>query len=267
MYLQKLPENTRAVLFDKTRCWLIRNTKNVGRIDELYWTVRGSERMFLNFIVGALNPWAQLLSSACQTMNVRLVDRDAFLGAGATGRVFKVKLEDDEFAALKIVPQHISLLQTESSALASASETGVVATVIKPFKEIDNGSGAAIVISPVGEPVVQSNLTEDCVLKIAKSLFKLHSNGFQHGDPRLANIILHEGQYLWIDFMACVSDSDFAWTRDACILARSILNLSVETDIPEEIYERIRDYATNKNEYSCEQFAANLWRIIHPEGV
>jgi hypothetical protein len=81
-------------------------------------------------------------------------------------------------AALEISTQSKALrLFTECNALIDASGTGVVATVVKSFTLLKKGSGAAIIISPVGEPILRSRLTAEIVLQNVTSLFKLHSNG------------------------------------------------------------------------------------------
>ncbi|KAJ3092098.1 hypothetical protein HK100_007022, partial [Physocladia obscura] len=149
----------------------------------MQWTDSGSRKVFSDFIKEGLVHWIPLLSSACDSFGVQTFDHNAFLGAGAAGRVFRVQLENGNEAALKIVSKNIPWLQAEAMALERARNTGVVATVVKSFTQISNGSGAAILISPVGKSILRSSLTEDSLFQIVHSLFILHSAGFQHGDP------------------------------------------------------------------------------------
>jgi tRNA A-37 threonylcarbamoyl transferase component Bud32 len=262
MYLQHLPDHSRAVLFDRRRCWLIQSREK-RVVCQLEWTNSGSKQLFLNFIIDAMNPWIKLLHAACLEFDVKIVDDDAFLGAGATGRVFKVKTKEDKAAALKVVceHEHISLLWTESNNLQAASKSGVVAAVLKPSTEIEymDCKGAALLISPVGKPVERSNLKKETVCEIVKSLFTLHSNGFQHGDPRLENLILDGEKYLWIDFMIFLQPLRFGWETDSRILSRSILHLPHDSKLPEEVNRLIMDYSKKRDSDSCERWAEGLW--------
>ncbi|KAI9338547.1 hypothetical protein BDR26DRAFT_919438 [Obelidium mucronatum] len=263
IYLQKLPESSRAVLFDNFQCWLIQSRGHVVvKVWTFKWTDSGSSKVFSDFVEGGLGSWLACLSSACDTFGVHTVNSDSFLGAGAHGRVFKVVTENNTLAALKIVSKNLSILSSESRALADASTTGIVAKVLKPFTKTSNG--AAMLIAPVGQPVLRSSLTETRLLQILKCLFKLHSAGLEHGDPRLANIIQHEDQLLWIDFMDSMKSTD-GWISDARILSRSILNLSHQTVLPPQVSAAISSYGCARTEYSCENLGNELWSILRKD--
>jgi predicted Ser/Thr protein kinase len=221
------------------------------------WTASGSRKVFCDFVQGGLGEWVTLLSSACSSLKVKTVDHNSFLGAGASGRVFKVISENGEFVALKI-SKNAPRLFSESTALNAAKDTGVVAKVVKSSVRINNNSGAAMIISPVGKTVMRSKLNADQVYKIVYNLFKLHSEGLQHGDPRLANIVLYKGKFIWIDFMDSIGNYDL-WHSDASILACSILNLGDENDLPPHISKLINDYCEKKNKDSCKALASELW--------
>ena len=221
------------------------------------WTDLGSRKVFFDFVEGGLGEWVHLLSSACSSLGVQTVDHNSFLGAGSNGRVFKVTSENGALVALKI-SNKVSRLASESTALNSAFNTGVVAAVVKPFTRISDTDGAAMIISPVGETVLRSKLTANQVFEIVYSLFKLHSKGVEHGDPRLANIILYNGKFFWIDFMDSIVDF-VSWHLDASILACSILNLQDQNYLPSGILDLISDYSKNKNEDSCKTLASELW--------
>ena len=92
------------------------------------WIDKGSERLFLELIVEALNPWTRLLHSACDLFKVQLPDTDAFLGAGANGRVFKVLREDKSRAALKIITKNLASLFHESQIMEKAPGTPIIMT-------------------------------------------------------------------------------------------------------------------------------------------
>lgn len=328
MYIRRLPPFARVVLFDRTKCWLIKtfndraglhqlelelqhtasghrtadlttrptsdfgstvsdteyveviirgSTSDFGKtvramnlihnINEIMWTDHGSERFFLEFIVEALNHWIRLLESACNVFNVQLLDTDAFLGAGATGRVFKVCREDKTMAALKIVTTDFSLLMLESQKMRSAEQTGVVATVLEDYKILDNGNGAAVLIREIGEPISRESLTESTVVEIVHILFILHSSGIQHGDPRLPNLIQVDGRILWIDLMYSLFDPELRWETDAMILSRSILGLPDKRNLPSEISSLISQYNDQRSEQSCQALARQLWAELSTTGV
>jgi tRNA A-37 threonylcarbamoyl transferase component Bud32 len=219
----------------------------------------GSERLFLEFIVEALNPWIRLLWSACNVFNVKLLDTDAFLGAGATGRVFKVRREDNTMVALKIITSDLAVLMAESQKMRAAETTGVVATVLEKYKLLDDGHGAGMLIFPIGEPISRESLTEPTVMDIVRNLFILHRSGIQHGDPRLPNLIQVDGRILWIDLMYSMFDPELRWEKDATILSRSILGLSEKNSLSREISSLISQYNLQRNDQSWQALARQLW--------
>ncbi|KAJ3110013.1 hypothetical protein HDU96_006986 [Phlyctochytrium bullatum] len=152
---------------------------------------------------GISERWSRLVLSACERFGVDLAQDDPFLGAGATARVVKVQCEDGSVAALKVVlSKHLDFLEEEASVLAreACQNTGVAVKLLKPVTLLDDGLGAAILISPVGEPLKRDDLTKNDIRSIFQSLFKLHQAGILHGDARLPNLIQHQTTYLWIDF-------------------------------------------------------------------
>ncbi|ORY42648.1 hypothetical protein BCR33DRAFT_301554 [Rhizoclosmatium globosum] len=168
-YLQHLNnhhEGGNAVLFDKTRCWLIRaREKNVlYSIENVDWLAGGSKKKFVNFVHSSLQPWKGLILDDSNHFNVDLVNENAFLGTGATGRVFKVCRTTNgktNYYALKIVlkPNNLSLI-SECRMLKAAEKTGVVVSVVGEFKQFGNGTGGGLLISPVGVPVNRAKLTQ-----------------------------------------------------------------------------------------------------------
>jgi len=223
------------------------------------WIDKGSERVFLDFIVGALNDWTRLLQSACDLFKVQLPDTDAFLGAGANGRVFKVLREDKSSAALKIITKNVALRFYESDMMKNAAGTGVVATVLEDYKLLDQGKGAGMLIREIGEPISRQSLTESTVVTIFRNLFTLHCSGLQHGDARLPNLIQVDGKILWIDMMYSISNTDLIWKHDAITLSKSILGLSENADLPSDISSLISHYDVQRNEQSCQALARKVW--------
>ncbi|KAI9328059.1 hypothetical protein BDR26DRAFT_63827 [Obelidium mucronatum] len=283
-YLQYLNENAFAILFDKSRCWLIRSREKhiIRSIEEVSWSAGGSKKKFVDFVrAGTMNPWGNVILAACKHFNVQLVDTDAFLGAGATGRVFKVYQagtngNPGEFFALKVVldTEFTSIYYAfhECKHLKAANETNVVVSVVGDCKAFEGETGAAYIMSPVGVPIHREDLTQDFVVWIVQVLFALHDGGFQHGDARLANLIQvpdrernhHQHQYrkkklIWIDVADSRLIGEYSWAMDATSLSRSILNVYQGGELPENINKLIEEYAMNKNEAACLELADGLW--------
>jgi hypothetical protein len=93
-----------AILFDRVSFWLIKSYKGVvGTVQKAMWVKKGSKSLFRSFITDNMSPWVSRLTTACSVLQVDVVEGDAFLGRGAHGRVFKVKRQDGDVFALKIV--------------------------------------------------------------------------------------------------------------------------------------------------------------------
>ncbi|KAJ3084506.1 hypothetical protein HDU99_000508 [Rhizoclosmatium hyalinum] len=251
--------------FGQTRCWLIRaREKNVlYSIENVDWLAGGSKEKFVNFVQSSLQPWKGLILDACNHFNVDLVNENAFLGTGATGRVFKVCRTTNgktNYYALKIVlkPNNLSLI-SECRMLKAAEKTGVVVSVVGEFKQFGNGTGGGLLISPVGVPVNRAKLTQSLLHRVAKVLFALHLEGLQHGDPRLPNLIQFKRQLYWIDLMASILDGEYRWREDASAVSRSVLGLHQDDNLPENITALIDQYALNKNEAACLALADGWW--------
>ncbi|KAJ3077567.1 hypothetical protein HK100_010988, partial [Physocladia obscura] len=189
-----------------------------------------------------------------------MINQDAFFGTGTYDQVFKVKCQNGATAALKIVPEHLSLAEAESNTLQAAKNTGDVVTVLQPHAEINNGGGGAFVIAPVGKPVEQATLSKARIFDITEVLFKLHSAGFLHADPCLSNLIFDDKKFLWIDFMFSASTLKSGWITDAPILSQSILGQPNNSNLPDEIVRLISEYGSEKTLESCKQLAEELWK-------
>ncbi|KAJ3077505.1 hypothetical protein HDU99_001143, partial [Rhizoclosmatium hyalinum] len=266
-YLEHLNEHAHAVLFDRRRCWLIRTRENhdIRSIEEVNWSFGGSKQKFVDFILSSLDPWRSVVLEACNIFNVELADSNAFLGAGATGRVFKVRrLETAETFALKLVVEtddvDVYSLHDECNLLKAAHGTGVVASVIQQFKRFRDGTAAGMLISPVGSPISRRNLSLQLLHQIAQALFALHKGGFEHGDSRLANLIqTDDNQLLWIDPRFSYFNMELRWKQDASALSRSILNLKHDPVLPKFITTLIDQYALNQDNVSCLALADGWW--------
>lgn len=214
------------------------------------WVMAGSKALFREFIVNNLSPWVARLTAACSALNVEVVEGDAFLGRGAFGRVFKVKRvgQDGEVLALKIVEtDSVGRMCTELNALRSAERTGLT---IKPEGKVTEiPGGAAMLLSPVGEPIAYPTTSEEARALFAM-LWQLHDAGVAHGDPRVPNVIVKDGKRLWIDLVELMDASTFPSLKqnDAKILTQSILHVSLTKSPDSELEALITDYGASPTE-------------------
>ncbi|KAL3670689.1 hypothetical protein V7S43_003877 [Phytophthora oleae] len=143
------------------------------------WVNMGSKTLFQNFITDNISPWVTHLSNACSSLNVDVVEGDAFLGRGAFGRVFKVTGQDQEVYALKVVEKcSVDRLHLEEAALKKAQGTGLT---IKPVgKVVESPDTAALLLYPVGKPLPEPKTREE-VQNLFKLLWQLHATGLVHG--------------------------------------------------------------------------------------
>jgi hypothetical protein len=85
-------------------------------------------------------------------------------------------------------------------------------------------NSAAILLSPVGKPLSLSLKTDD--VEILSNLFwGLHRKKVVHGHPRVPNVIIVGGKYLWIDQFELTESSPSRRSWDAVLFTRSILQI------------------------------------------
>lgn len=164
----------------------------------------------------------------------------SFLGAGADGRTFAVRLSaDGTVRVLKVVVSSLSApraaLESEFTLMSRAAATGApVADVIAgslTFCISESGQyiGGGFLLADVLAPVTCSRGT---CKQIFLALSALHRAGFVHGDARTQNLMKRrDGGLVWIDFRGAFVDlagggsSDSSMRRDARALAASMLGL------------------------------------------
>ncbi|KAJ3102150.1 hypothetical protein HDU96_009726 [Phlyctochytrium bullatum] len=173
---------------------------------------------FLKEIESALRLLGDYLApSASNSFKVNLISKEAVLWTGTIGCVFQVRRNDGNFVALKLVSSNdLSLLEDCAKMFVACQETGDVAKLLSPFTVLDGGLGAAILLSPVGEPWSRDDLNKDGVTKLFECLFQLHHAGFVHGDACLGNLIKHQDEYLSIDFTDCTNCKPSYQTHEDC---------------------------------------------------
>ncbi|GMF11956.1 unnamed protein product [Phytophthora lilii] len=249
----------------RTTFWLINSINGVVvRVITATWIMEGSKALFRDFITKNLSPWVTRLTAACSALNVEVVEGDAFLGRGAFGRVFKVKRkgQDGDALALKIVEtSSVGRLFQEEDALVHAQHTGLAIRPVGTATEISDG--AAMLLSPVREPISYPTTSEEA-RALFGMLWQLHSVDVAHGDPRVLNVFVKNGQRLWIDLVESRGASPILMQNDAKILTQSIFHGFPE-DSTSELEKHIIEYGENPTQTNlyrlankvCERFAAS----------
>jgi tRNA A-37 threonylcarbamoyl transferase component Bud32 len=262
-YLQNLcPDaSASAILFDRRSFWLIKSHKSVVvKVVTATWANNGSKPLFQNFITANKSPWITRLADACNSLNVDVVEGDAFLGRGAYGRVFKVMRDEEEVLALKIVEKgSTGRLYDEEEALKQAHHTGLTISLIGKTIELPNG--AALLLSPVGKPLPRP--TTMCeVANLFGLLWQLHVKDLVHGDPRVPNVILNGEEPLWIDLVEVRKATCALRSLDAEILTRSILNVPRKVSLDGSLKELIGEYSTSATHKNLSHLTTKVCQLL-----
>ncbi|KAK1933727.1 hypothetical protein P3T76_011941 [Phytophthora citrophthora] len=244
-----------VVLFNRTEFWLINCLGGVvARVIKAKWVMEGSKVLLRDFITKNLSPWVTRLTAACSALKVEVVEGEAFLGRGAFGRVFKVKRlgQDGDELALKIVDMSSAgRLFQEVKALQLAQRTSLTIRYVASAAISD---GVAMLLSPVGKPI-QYPTTSDEVEALFDMLWQLHSAYVVHGDPRVPNVIVKDGQRLWIDLVEGRGAFPILMQNDAGILTRSILHVSPKDSLDEDLEMLIKKYGGNPTKLNLDCLA------------
>jgi len=231
----------RGMLFDATEFWLIECVEGVVTKRVIsQWTTAGSVQLIRDFF--PLSLWERAQVEACSKFGVTICD-DGFLGAGGSGRVFKLKAAStrDQQALKVVLSSNIYNLSVEH-ALLRTFELDCLVTATTDIAVL-KGVGAAYAMAPVGSPVCVSPTN---IRDIVNSLKTLHDAKLGHGDARLANVVFHRGKYVWVDVMlSCNSPLEVQIVADIKTLAASCLKCAVP-DLPSDVSQHAskKDYAT-----------------------
>ncbi|KAK1942501.1 hypothetical protein P3T76_006000 [Phytophthora citrophthora] len=216
--------------------------------------MEGSKVLLRDFITKNLSPWVTRLTAACSALNVEVVEGDAFLSRGAFGRVFKVKRlgQDGDELALKIVEMSSAgRLFQEVKALKLAQQTGLTIRFVAVAEISD---GVAMLLSPVGKPIQYPTTSEE-VKALFDMLWQLHSADVVHGDPRGPNVIVKDGQRLWIDLVEGWGDLPVLIQNDAEILTQSILHGFPKDSLDVDLETLIESYGGNPTKLNLDCLA------------
>jgi hypothetical protein len=224
-YHAHIPGVCRGVVFNEKEFWLYKtcNGDPISVLTDVHWDQPGSAIALRNFF--AASPKGDLICALehfIVTVGNITLDAGAFLGAGATGAVFKCTSSGQEMA-LKVVL--FDEARCDDTAFAREVQTlsdlhAKKAPVIYP-QQVTIHSRAEDGVPPYGAYTMTPVGKRLCATKtncraMFKSLNEVHKLGGVHGDARLANCIFVEGKgFLWIDFLKGLPSLVLAAARGA----------------------------------------------------
>lgn len=190
---------------------------DVELVTQAKWTAPGSRALFERALL-CPNVWCLHASVILKELELTVLSRGGcFLGLGAFGRVLKVKTKEGLSVALKMIlskdESDCERALKEFSIARLARGTGVVIDVLECCKGVlkeDGIFGCGYTMELGTEP----DLTNLRALLLV--LAKLHTNGWIHGDARVANLVVCAGVLKWID-MTCAYQF-----QDAALMERAL---------------------------------------------
>ena len=213
-YLCRLPsKHARGMIFDKSGFELYHVAGQPGSRKALLericgaWSAPGGKKLLRDFL-SQYSPWERLLRQSLRQAGAVPV---AFLGSGAFGRVLEAQRErNEEIERIAIkavlaagVPDGFSP-GAEVEVMKRALQAGcpVVAPSSDCIEVVESGKvlGWFHILRDVGTPV-PLDMAQARWPALVEALRQLHLNGFVHGDPRLANVVLLGENFTWIDFL------------------------------------------------------------------
>jgi hypothetical protein len=250
-YLDRLPGPCRGALFNAEHLWLYEAQGGVPvRLVRTVWGEGGSAALLRDFfpprraeaaLVTVLRDVMAVLGVAACAPGA------AYLGAGATGRVFRVqptaaagRAVAAAAAAAAALQQGLALkvssqapqgaLEVEFGTLAAAHARGApVATVVADScrsvfcRQSGRFLGGGFLLGEVLLPSPPISSLRRCRGAFA-ALAALHALGFPHGDARLPNLLQRRGsgELVWVDLRAPLPGAA-AYAADREQLAASVL--------------------------------------------
>jgi hypothetical protein len=227
-----------GIVFDwKTFVLFINRGNTVVKAYVSEWKLKGSKNLFLSFINKALDSdnWTKCINIICNSLRLTIVNPDinesSFIGRGAFGRVVKVKTVSGEIKALKISfadENHFKDFEAEFEIIKHLNEKqvfNVVKLVSDSFCKVANDEvyyGGYLM--EIGVSISKTDCLKN-VKEVYSQLFSLHNEGISHGDPRLANLILIDSNFKWIDFRnSRITGTKKAFRDDLKILTASMFD-------------------------------------------
>ena len=264
-YHARVPGRVRGMLFNATRMWLYESHDgHPVRLVKAQLGERGSRDLLRAFFDAPRPepPLVSLLRRLCRDLRVvpaaAALGAGAFLGAGASGRVFRVQRVGADTSApalaLKVAcgrgAAEALTVEFERLRTAAARGAAVVRVVADSLHIVigDDGSGLGggyLMDEVLGAPAPAPSGVR-CAAAFA-ALASLHAAGVAHGDARLPNL-LERGDgasgLVWIDLRALdvitAVSLELQQRGDARSLARSVLGLMVDEPLPSAVADALK---------------------------
>jgi hypothetical protein len=205
-YLEKnyVRHNNTAFIFHhavayKEEIFLFKYRGGILEAVRVPWNAGGSAAKLIDHF-RERDPISRVLRCVLDTKKMRLhYDPCAFLGAGATGIVFRVREIDSakEFALKLVIGENnVELLKREHARNQQISAECVVKAC--DLVLCDGIRGAGMLMEEVGTKVARETGKKN-LNKTLAAMVRLHSIGYVHGDARVANLLNCQGFYKWCD--------------------------------------------------------------------
>lgn len=243
----------KGVLFDFEELWMVQSSGNtIVRVDKCRIDQAGSREKLVNFL-RVTDPWMEASNSLCALLEESIVDysratsKISWLGSGANGRVFAL----NSGRVLKIVVgKRSDDVETEYELMISHLSQAALSPVVFPVVEgsyrdgtVWDGGGHVSAVKFAGYMLAEQGvplkipLTSELKNKVAVALYTLHANKVIHGDPRIDNVLLLDGEVKWIDFRESFTvTSKVSIRRDVTTLFQSLGGQVLAVDLCVEAY-------------------------------
>ena len=229
------------------------------------WNDSGSARMIQKFFEQS-DETGFVLDAVCKELGCKISDRptkewQAFLGAGGTGKVFRVE-DGNETRAAKIVvgDAKVKLLRQEKEILQGLDGMDV-AVKLHRFYEVKKDDvivGAGFTMEPVGSPISKLQNLAQVFPDALRVLSKIHVTGLCHGDPRTHNILLHKRSIIFCDFQQYAGFVKEAGSKARVMQDMDIIFESFGIKITEKLLSIIETYAELPKEEAIENIIREL---------
>jgi hypothetical protein len=207
----------KLVLFDTDEFWMIEGQETeITKVRTCRWSQTGSAKELKTFLT-TIDPWMKCTELLLEMLGVQLHPSTPILGAGAYGRAFL--LDDGKVLKVAVGPS-AAKLEVEYSIILSIQKNPETAHFVIPviqnsfrYCRSNEVCYAGYLLEYEGKKVESScprlarmatsaNLSPGNVeVALVEFLYDLHKWGLTHGDPRVDNVLLKDGQFKWIDFM------------------------------------------------------------------
>ena len=250
----------KGILFDVDEFWMIRSSGNtIVDVVKCRWLQEGSRQCLVDFLRN-VDPWIDATAAICERLHESVVDFSgsedgpAWLGSGANGRVFK--LESGKVIKV-VVGEHSQDVEKEFKTMLHNYKREATSSLVFPVVEGSHRAGivggvryAGYLMAKEGEKMKRP-LSDELRGKMAIALFGLHCNDVIHGDPRIENALLLDGEVKWIDFRESdMVTAKVSMRRDVSILFESLGGVVKGSEDCIEVYVNSRTVENLQNVFS-----------------